>query len=129
MNAAVDPRGLGDGGRDSSRPPAREMVWIPGGRFQMGSDHHYSEEAPAHPVAVDGFWIDRTTVTNAQFRKFVKATGHITLAERPADPADYPEARPELLVPASIVFVPPPGPIQCTWTATSTFTSFQGCEA
>jgi formylglycine-generating enzyme required for sulfatase activity len=87
------------------------MVWIPGGRFQMGSDHHYGEEAPAHPVAVDGFWIDRTTVTNAQFRKFVKATGHITLAERPADPATYPDARPELLQPASIVFVPPPGPV------------------
>ena len=115
MKAAVDPRGLAGGRRDSShppgRPPAREMVWIPGGRFQMGSDHHYSEEAPAHPVAVDGFWIDRTTVTNAQFRKFVKATGHITLAERPADPADYPEALPELLDPASIVFVPPPGPV------------------
>jgi formylglycine-generating enzyme required for sulfatase activity len=87
------------------------MVWIPAGRFRMGSDHHYSEEAPAHVVDVDGFWIDRTTVTNAQFRKFVKATGHITLAERPADPADYPEARPELLQPASIVFVPPPGPV------------------
>lgn len=87
------------------------MVWIPGGRFQMGSDHHYAEEAPAHPVAVDGFWIDRTTVTNAQFRKFVKATGHITLAERPADPATYPEARPELLEPASIVFMAPPGPV------------------
>ena len=87
------------------------MVWIPGGRFQMGSDQHYDEEAPAHPVEVDGFWIDRTTVTNAQFRKFVKATGHITLAERPADPAAYPDALPELLQPASIVFVPPPGPV------------------
>jgi len=87
------------------------MVWIPGGTFQMGSDQHYSEEAPAHPVEVDGFWIDRTTVTNAQFRKFVKATGHITLAEQPADPADYPQAQPELLEPASIVFVPPPGPV------------------
>jgi formylglycine-generating enzyme required for sulfatase activity len=87
------------------------MVWIPGGSFTMGSDHHYPEEAPAHRVAVEGFWIDRAPVTNAQFLRFVKATGHVTLAERPADPAAYPDARPELLQPASIVFVPPPGPI------------------
>jgi formylglycine-generating enzyme required for sulfatase activity len=87
------------------------MVWIGGGSFQMGSDRHYPEEAPAHPVAVDGFWIDRTAVTNAQFQKFVKATGHRTLAERPADPSAYPAALPELLQPASIVFVPPPRPI------------------
>ena len=93
------------------RPPARDMVWIPPGSFLMGSDHHYPEEAPAHRVAVDGFWIDRAPVTNAQFLKFVKASGHVTLAERPADPAAYPGARPELLAPASIVFVPPPGPI------------------
>lgn len=93
------------------RPPARDMAWIPGGSFSMGSDHHYPEEAPAHRVVVEGFWIDRSPVTNAQFRKFVKATGHVTLAERPADPADYPDALPELLAPASIVFVPPPGPI------------------
>ncbi|WP_094555861.1 formylglycine-generating enzyme family protein [Synechococcus sp. 1G10] len=87
------------------------MVWIPGGRFVMGSDLHYPEEAPAHMVSVDGFWIDRSPVTNAQFLKFVKATGHVTLAEQPADPAQYPDALPELLVPSSIVFVPPPGPI------------------
>ncbi|CAK6689860.1 formylglycine-generating enzyme family protein [Synechococcus sp. CBW1107] len=93
------------------RPPARDMAWIPGGTFTMGSDHHYPEEAPAHRVVVEGFWIDRSPVTNAQFRKFVKATGHVTLAERPADPAAYPDALPELLAPASIVFVPPPGPI------------------
>jgi formylglycine-generating enzyme required for sulfatase activity len=87
------------------------MHWIPGGDFLMGSDHHYPEEAPAHRVAVDGFWIDRTAVTNSQFQAFVKATGHITLAEQPADPAAYPGALPELLQPASIVFVPPPRPI------------------
>ena len=51
----------------------------------MGSDAHYPEEAPAHRVVVDGFWIDRTAVTNAQFLKFVKATGHVTLAEQAAD--------------------------------------------
>ncbi|MEB3265738.1 MAG: formylglycine-generating enzyme family protein [Cyanobacteriota bacterium] len=93
------------------RPPAQGMVWIPGGRFRMGSDRHYPEEAPAHWVVVDGFWMDRAPVTNSQFLRFVKATGHVTVAERPADPADYPAARPELLQPASIVFVPPPGPI------------------
>jgi formylglycine-generating enzyme required for sulfatase activity len=77
----------------------------------MGSDHHYPEEAPAHEVRVEGFWIDRTPVTNAQFLRFVKATGHRTLAERPADPALYPDALPERLAPASIVFVPPAGPV------------------
>jgi formylglycine-generating enzyme required for sulfatase activity len=77
----------------------------------MGSDHHYPEEAPAHRVELEGFWIDRSPVTNAQFQKFVKATGHVTLAEKPADPAQYPDALPELLAPSSIVFVPPPGPI------------------
>jgi formylglycine-generating enzyme len=87
------------------------MVWIPAGTFQMGSDGHYPEEAPAHPVSLEGFWIDRSPVTNAQFLKFVKATGHRTSAERPADPALYPDALPELLAPASIVFVPPPGPV------------------
>lgn len=77
----------------------------------MGSDHHYPEEAPAHPVDVDGFWVDRNPVTNAQFLKFVKATGYRTLAERPADPGLYPDASPEQRQPASIVFVPPPGPV------------------
>ena len=93
------------------RPPASGMVWIPGGSFLMGSDHHYPEEAPAHQVELEGFWIDRAPVTNAQFQKFVKATGHQTVAEQPADPALYPGARAEQLLPASIVFVPPPGPV------------------
>ena len=87
------------------------MVWIPAGGFRMGSDHHYPEEAPAHDVEVAGFWIDRTPVTNAQFRSFVKATGYRTLAEQPADPAIYTGANPDQLAPASIVFVPPPGPL------------------
>jgi sulfatase modifying factor 1 len=97
--------------RPPGRPPARDMLWIPGGTFLMGSDHHYPEEAPAHPVTVEGFWIDRAPVTNAQFLKFVKASGYRTLAERPADPALYPGASVEQLQPASIVFVPPPGPV------------------
>ncbi|HZX76998.1 formylglycine-generating enzyme family protein [Lysobacter sp.] len=85
------------------------MVRIEGGSFVMGSDHHYPEERPAHKVAVDGFWIDRHAVTNREFARFVEATGHVTLAEKPADPADYPGADPAMLAPASVVFVPPPG--------------------
>ena len=100
--------------RAPGRPPARGMVWVPGGRFLMGSDHHYPEEAPAHEVEVEGFWIDRFPVTNAQFLRFIKATGHRTQAECPADPADYPGASPELLQPASIVFLPPDRPVPLT---------------
>ena len=71
---------------------ADDMVWIPGGTFRMGSDDHYPEEAPVHRVTVDGFWIDRTPVTNRQFKAFVKATGHKTFAEIAPDPKDYPGA-------------------------------------
>lgn len=77
----------------------------------MGSDSHYAEEAPAHKVAVDGFWIDRCAVTNAQFRQFVDATQYVTLAERPANAADYPGAKPEMLAPSSVVFRRTPGPV------------------
>ena len=86
--------------RSPGRPPFPGMVWIPAGGFRMGSDHHYPEEAPAHDVEVAGFWIDRTPVTNAQFRSFVKATGYRTLAEQPTDPALYPGASQERLAPA-----------------------------
>lgn len=86
-------------------------VWVPGGSFRMGSDRHYPEEAPAHYVAVAGFWIDRTPVTNGQFRQFVEATGHVTIAEIAPDPKDYPGALPEMLHPASLVFTPPGRPV------------------
>ncbi len=89
--------------------PRPGMLWIPGGTFRMGSDHHYAEEAPAHRVTVDGFWMDATPVTNAQFRTFVEATGHVTFCENAPDPAQYPGALPEMLIAASTVFVPPPG--------------------
>ena len=69
-----------------------EMIRISGGTFRMGSDRHYPEEAPVHRVTVDGFWIDRTPVTNRQFRDLVRATGHVTVAERLPDPKDYPSA-------------------------------------
>jgi len=88
-----------------------DMVWIPSGEFTMGSDKHYPEEAPAHSVRVDGFWMEKYTVTNDEFAKFVTATGHVTLAERPANPDDYPGALPELLVPASTVFIKPTRPV------------------
>src|SRR5262245_56705995 len=52
-------------GAEQADPPVN-MAWIPGGTFRMGSDRHYPEEAPVHRVTVDGFWIDRTPVTNAQ---------------------------------------------------------------
>src|SRR5262252_5673509 len=83
------------------------MIWIEGGTFTMGSDHFYREEAPPHRVTVDGFWIDPTPITNAEFAHFVDDTHHVTLAERPANPKDYPGAKPELLEPASVVFVQP----------------------
>lgn len=73
----------------------------------MGSDRHYAEEAPAHPVAVDSFWIDAQPVTNADFADFVKATGYVTFAEIAPDAADYPGALPEMLNPGSLVFTPP----------------------
>lgn len=83
------------------------LVWIPGRIFTMGSDGHYPEEAPAHPVKVDGFWIDAAPVTNRQFAAFVKATGHVTVAERPPRPEDYPGALPKMLRAGSLVFTPP----------------------
>jgi sulfatase modifying factor 1 len=88
-----------------------DMVWISGGTFRMGSDRHYPEEAPAHGVTVDAFCMDRCAVTNAQFGRFVAATGYVTWAERPADPSAYPGAKPELLAPASVVFQKPNGPV------------------
>ncbi|MGH3333982.1 MAG: formylglycine-generating enzyme family protein [Nocardioidaceae bacterium] len=83
------------------------MVRLPGGTFLMGSDRHYPEEAPAHRVTVSGFWIDETPVTNLQFLRFVKDTGHVTIAETGPDPRDYPGASAEDMAPASIVFTPP----------------------
>ncbi|MGQ0734029.1 MAG: formylglycine-generating enzyme family protein [Acidobacteriota bacterium] len=95
-------------------PPG--MVWIPGGLFQMGSDHVVAapDERPVHPVEVDGFFMDVHTVTNAQFHAFVAATGYTTVAERPPDVAELlrqlppgaPRPPPEALVAGSLVFAP-----------------------
>ena len=87
--------------------PTADMIRIRGGTFRMGSDRHYPEEAPGHSVTVDGFWIDPTPVTNAQFRAFVAATGYVTWAEIAPDPKDYPGALPEMLKAGGLVFTPP----------------------
>ncbi len=109
MNIASESAGTDRAPRGPAPGPAPDpdMRWVPAAAFVMGSDNHYPEEAPAHSVAVDGFWMDRYTVTNREFREFVDATGYVTLAERPADPANYPGAKPELLVPSSVVFTKP----------------------
>ena len=85
------------------------MVWIEGGRFTMGDDEERPEERAAHEVTVKGFWIDRHEVTNAEFARFVEATGYVTVAERGLDPKDHPGMPPELLAPGAVVFTPPDG--------------------
>ena len=88
-----------------------DMVHIAGGTFRMGSDKHYPEEAPVHRVTVGGFFIDRTPVTNRQFKEFVRATGHVTVAEIVPDARDYPGALPKMLYAGSLVFSPPNHPV------------------
>lgn len=87
------------------------MAWIPGGTFAMGDDRFYPEERPVRRVSVDGFWMDTHPVTAAGFRRFVRDTGYVTVAERPLEEADYPDADPELLVPGSLVFRKTDGPV------------------
>src|SRR5580704_13349184 len=97
------------------------MVWIPGGEFIMGSEspEAKADEKPTHRVKVSGFWMDSTDVTNRQFQEFVNATGYITTAEKAPSldeimaqvPPGTPPPAPELLVPASLVFSPPKGPV------------------
>jgi len=77
----------------------------------MGSDAFYPEEGPVHAVSVDGFWMDEHQVTVAEFRRFVRATGWVTIAERPLDPGDYPDADPDLLTPGALVFRKTAGPV------------------
>ena len=94
----------------SSQDAPAGMVWMPGGRFWMGTDH-MQDAQPVHQVEVKGFWIDRTDVTNEEFARFVKATGYVTIAERPLDPKEFPKLAPEDLAPGSVVFTPPDGPV------------------
>lgn len=86
-------------------------MWIPAQTAVLGSDSHYPEEAPAREVTVDGFWMQRHPVTNADYADFVAATGYVTVAERPIDPGAYPGAPPENLVPGSLVFRRTTGPV------------------
>lgn len=109
------------------------MVWIPGGEFLMGSTDALArpDERPVHRVRVNGFWMDATEVTNAQFAEFVRATGYVTVAERPVDwedlkkqvPPGTPKPDDRMLQPGSLVFTPPDGPVDLsrfdrwwTWT-------------
>jgi formylglycine-generating enzyme required for sulfatase activity len=87
-------------------PAPDNMVWIPGGIFYMGSDQ-FDDAVPIHRVEVAGFWMDRTEVTNAQFREFVGATGYVTVAEKPPDLKNMPNATPEDRKPFSFVFATP----------------------
>lgn len=94
------------------QPVPEGMVWIPAGEFSMGTDEAgFPDTRPVHRVALTGFWMDKTEVTNEQFAKFVKATGYITIAERKPKPEDYPGVPPEKLVAGSIVFTPPKGEV------------------
>jgi formylglycine-generating enzyme required for sulfatase activity len=106
---------------NTAAPPGNTpggMVWIPGGEFSMGAqdppDVHdlvgmqaTRDSRPIHRVYVDGFWMDRTEVTNAQFARFVDATGYVTVAERQLSARDFPGMPPEKLVAGSVVFSPP----------------------
>jgi formylglycine-generating enzyme len=103
------------------RSQPKGMVWIPGGEFSMGAQDMPDMNAvgmqatldsrPIHRVYVDGFFMDKTDVTNAQFRKFVEATRYVTVAERKPDPKDFPGAPPENLVAGSVVFANPHHPV------------------
>src|SRR6185312_13158507 len=110
----------GQPGRDGA--PGVGMIFIPGGTFRMGSDRHYPEEAPVHRVTVDSFCIDRTPVTNRQFRQFVNATGYVTFAEKRPNADDYPGALPHMLKAGSLVFTPPKTPVSLhDWSQWWTF--------
>ena len=111
---------------NEGRPPAQQldaMVPIPQGSFRMGSADHYPEEAPVHRVTVGAFSVRSTAVTNSQYATFVGATGYVTVAERPLNPADFPGAPIENLVAGSLVFTMSRGPVDLrhmsqwwTWT-------------
>ena len=93
-------------------PPPKDMVWIPGGTFWMGCEGCGMPDAlPVHLVEVDGFWMDRAPVTNAEFERFVTATGYVTVAERPLDAKDFPGVPKEMLMPGSAVFAPTSRPV------------------
>ena len=106
----------GYGGLPDTREGALAgMVPMAGGRFRMGSDEHYAEEALARDVVVDAFWIDRHDVTNAQFARFVAATGYVTVAERMPDLQRHPDLPAAMRVAGSAVFEMPRGELAGRW--------------
>ncbi len=121
------------GVKEAIPAPIEGMVWVPGGEFTMGTDDLKSmpNERPAHQIKLDGYFIDKTVVTNAEFAKFVQATGYVTVAERKPDweelkkqvPAGTPKPDESLLVAGSLVYTPPKGAVPLddmagwwTWT-------------
>jgi formylglycine-generating enzyme len=100
-----------------NRTARHGAVLVPGGAFRMGSDRFYPEEAPVRTEVVADLWVDEHPVTNAAFRRFVKDTGHVTVAERSPDARDFPDADPRDLVAGSLVFRPTSGPVPLDdWT-------------
>jgi formylglycine-generating enzyme required for sulfatase activity len=94
--------------RDAPEPGPEGMAWVPGGWFWMGDNNpEFPDAQPEHLVYVDGYWMDKHEVTNAEFAKFVEATGYKTVAEIPPDPKDFPGVPEDKLVAGSIVFTPP----------------------
>jgi len=113
--------------------PRAQQIELAGGTFAMGSETHYPEEGPVHHVRVGAFSMDAHPVTNAQFAAFVRDTGYRTVAERPLDPADYPDAPPGNLQPGSMVFTPTKGAVDLrhlsqwwTWTVGACWTAPEG---
>jgi formylglycine-generating enzyme required for sulfatase activity len=96
---------------DLVKTTSADMIWVPGGTFRMGSDGHYRDEAPSCVATVNAFWMDLYPITNRQFRHFVKAAGHVTVAEIPPDPKHYPGARADMVYAGSLVFTPPMRPV------------------
>jgi sulfatase modifying factor 1 len=94
-----------------------DMVLVPGGATTIGNDHFYPEERPVREATVGDVWFDRHPVTNAEFARFIEATGHVTVPEQELDPADFPGADPAVLVPGSQVFTLTAGPVHLgDWT-------------
>jgi sulfatase modifying factor 1 len=97
--------------RQSREAPAQDMAFVQGGSFDMGDERFFPEERPRRRVDVGDFWIDERPVTAGDFRRFVRSTGYVTVAERPLDPTQYPDADADLLVPGSLVFRKTAGPV------------------
>src|SRR5262245_5370293 len=117
-STAIQPQAANNGTGQPAAKPSRPsgstpegMAWIPGGEFWMGADE-FPDAQPWHRVSLDGFWMDKTEVTNGQFAQFVKATKYVTVAERAPRAEDFPGAPPENLVAGSVVFSPPDHPVK-----------------